>query len=133
MYATKPSFRGHHHAQSLIDPLSNTRPWAERCGAEAKSGAAVLYDIVNIQDKEITADTSYTAQDRRSNASTALNNSISQPEPIVNTSEKENIIKHDIDETRYSIATKKKVMAKLKENKTREERRAEKRVGWVYF
>ena len=56
-----------------------------------------------------------------------IDNSISQPEPIVNTFEKENITKHDIDETRYSIATKKKVMAKLKENKAREERRAEKR------
>ena len=62
-----------------------------------------------------------------------IDNSISQPEPVVNTSEKENVTKHDIDETRYSIATKKKVMAKLKENKAREERRAEKRVGGVCF
>ena len=36
-----------------------------------KSGVALLYDLVNIQDKKITADASYTAQDRRSNASAA--------------------------------------------------------------
>ena len=91
-----------------------------------------MYDIVNIQNKKIVTSESDTTQDRR-HETPVTNISISRPEPIVNTSEKENITKHDIDETKYSIATKKKVMAKIKENKAREERRSEKRVGGVCF
>ena len=48
-----------------------------------KSNTALLYDVVNIQHKEIVADTTDTAQDRRSGVS-ATTNSISQNRENVN-------------------------------------------------
>ena len=50
-----------------------------------KSNVALLYDVVNIQHKEIVADTTDTVQDRRSGVSATTNN-ISQNAEKVNTS-----------------------------------------------
>lgn len=55
-----------------------------------KSGAAVLYDIVNIQSKKIVADTPNTTQNRRGGA-TATNNSISQNRENATILEEKNI------------------------------------------
>ncbi len=55
-----------------------------------------------------------------------VNKSISQTEPIVNSESEKNIDKVDIGEPKYSLATKKKVIAKQRENQAREERRAAK-------
>ena len=52
-----------------------------------KSGAAVLYDLVNIQNKKIVADASYATQNRRSDATTT-NNSIPDSSKNVKTSSK---------------------------------------------
>lgn len=52
-----------------------------------KSGAALLYDIVNIQSKKIVAEAPNTAQDRRGGA-TATNNSISESGENVNPEDK---------------------------------------------
>ncbi len=61
-----------------------------------KSGVALLYDLVNIQSKKIVADTSYTAQDRRSDVS-ATNSSIPQNAENVKTSgEKSAINQHPV-------------------------------------
>ena len=51
-----------------------------------KSGVAILYDLVNIQTKKIVADTSYAAQDRRTDISTT-DNSIAQPSQKINSSD----------------------------------------------
>lgn len=52
-----------------------------------KSGVAILYDVVNIQQKEIVAESSNTAQDRRGD-NTATDNIISQNSGNVNTDSK---------------------------------------------
>lgn len=52
-----------------------------------KSNAALLYDVVNIQRKKIVADTTDTAQNRRSGVSATTTNSISQNRGNVNTSQ----------------------------------------------
>ncbi len=63
-----------------------------------KSGVALLYDLVNIQGKKIVADTSYAAQDRRSDIS-ATTNSIPDFTGKVNTnSEKTSNERHALPE-----------------------------------
>ena len=58
-------------------------------------GVAVLYDIVNIQNKKIVASESDTTQDRR-HETPATDSSIPQNNPVVNTDIEKNIDKHDL-------------------------------------
>ena len=60
-----------------------------------KGGVAVLYDIVNIQNKKIVASESDTTQDRR-HETPATDNSIPQNQPVVNTESEKNVDKRDL-------------------------------------
>lgn len=61
-----------------------------------KSNTALLYDVVNIQHKEIVADTTDTAQDRRSGVSATINS-------ISNNSEKVNSLREKGGDERNSL------------------------------
>lgn len=60
-----------------------------------KGGVAVLYDIVNIQNKKIVASESDTTQDRR-HETPATDDSIPQNQPVVNTESEKNVDKRDL-------------------------------------
>ena len=85
-----------------------------------KRGVALLYDVVNIQNKKIVANESDTTQNRRHETS-ATDKSIPQTEPVVNPSGEN---KSEASEKKYSVATAKRARARIKENEARAERAA---------
>ena len=95
-HARKDSFV--EFARGVVDfKVGNNGYSADIIVGTTKSGAAVLYDIVNIQNKKIVTSESDTAQDRR-HETPVTNNSIPQTEAVVNTEGRKNITKADLVE-----------------------------------
>ena len=84
------------------------RPYSVTINFKEKSDGSFVYSFsAEAQKGSSTPQTLHAVVNGYNDTANAQpsNHIISQPEPVVNTSEK-NVTKHDIDETRYSIATK---------------------------